>query len=135
MSDISIPYHLAIPTVISAVGLLFILTNRKRLFKTDRWIWTCIGLTLTIYFLVVGTATYYDIYYQVDLNSYDLDKDGFFGTTEQTEAQKAAMNRLTSDTGRNFSMITGAIIAIMISGLTYVSGLLFQRIKSDRSTI
>ena len=77
---------------------------------------------LVLYLFIVGSATYEDIYYQWDLNRYDLDKDGFFGGQEVTKDQEAAMQRLTSDVGRNFSFVTGFIFALMISGTVYVVG-------------
>lgn len=80
---------------------------------------------LAVYLFVVGGATYDDIYYQWDLNRYDLDKDGLFGGEEITEEQKAAMQRLINDVGRNFSFITGFIFAGAIGTMTY----LFERLK------
>ena len=65
---------------------------------------------------------YDDIYYQWDLNRYDLDKDGLFGGEEITKEQEAAMQRLTSDVGRNFSFITGFIFALIIAGAVYIFG-------------
>jgi hypothetical protein len=63
-----------------------------------------------------------DIYYQWDLNRYDLDKDGLFGGQEITDEQKAAMQRLTNDVGRNFSFITGFIFAGAIGTMIYLLG-------------
>ncbi|MBK9794342.1 MAG: hypothetical protein IPP60_14915 [Sphingobacteriales bacterium] len=56
-------------------------------------------------------ATFDAIYYQLDLNRYDLNKDGMFGGKEITNEQNEAMRKLTSDTGRNFSFITGFVFA------------------------
>ncbi len=81
---------------------------------------------LAAYLFVVGNATYNDIYYQWDLNRYDLDKDGIFGGQEITKEQEAAMQRLTNDVGRNFSFVTGFIFALLLSGTVY----LFGRLKS-----
>ena len=83
---------------------------------------------LVLYLFIVGSATYEDIYYQWDLNRYDLDKDGFFGGQEVTKDQEAAMQRLTSDVGRNFSFVTGFIFALVISGTVYVVGRLKTRL-------
>jgi hypothetical protein len=77
-----------------------------------------------LYLFVVGSALYNDIYYQWDLSRYDLDKDGIFGGNEITEDQKAAMLRLTSDVGRNFSFITGFVFALTIAVAVYVFGTL-----------
>lgn len=126
MSEITIHYHLAIPTIICIVGLGTILFYRQRLFQKDRWLWTSVTIFLAAYLLVVGTATFVDIYYQWDLNRYDLDQDGFFGGQEITKDQEAAMQRLTNDLGRNLSFVTGFIFALVISGTVF----LFGRLKS-----
>jgi len=126
LSEITIPYHLAIPTIICIVGLGTILFSRERLFKKDKWLWTSATVFLAAYLFVVGNATFDDIYYQWDLNRYDLDQDGFFGGQEITKDQEAAMQRLTNDVGRNLSFVTGFIFALFISGTVY----LFGRLKS-----
>ena len=84
---------------------------------------------LVLYFFIVGMATFDAIYYQLDLNSYDLNKDGMFGGKEITDEQNEAMRKLTSDTGRNFSFITGFVFALIISTAVYISGRVFLRLK------
>ena len=85
-------------------------------------LWTSLTVFLVVYLFIVGSAMYDDIYYQWDLNRYDLDKDGLFGGEEITKDQEAAMQRLTSDVGRNFSFITGFIFALIIAGAVYIFG-------------
>jgi energy-coupling factor transporter transmembrane protein EcfT len=126
VNDITIHYHLLIPTLVSIAGLVTIAIFRQRLFKRDKWLWTSVTVFLVIYLFIVGSATYDDIYYQWDLNRYDVDKDGIFSGDEITNVQEAAMSRLTSDVGRNFAFVTGFIFAIIISGTVYVLG----RLKS-----
>lgn len=84
--------------------------------------WISVTVFLVLYLFLVGTATYDDIYYQWDLNRYDLDKDGFFGGKEITQEQIAAQFRLTNDVGRNFSFVTGLIISALISILFFLVG-------------
>lgn len=129
MGEITIPYHLAIPTIFCLFGLLIILFNRKKLFSKNRILWISMTTFLILYLFIVGTATFDDIYYQWDLNRYDLDKDGMFGGAEITGAQKKAMNKLISDTGRNFSFITGFIFAFIISAFVYIIGRIFLKLK------
>jgi len=126
VNDITVHYHLAIPTLISVLGLVTIVIFRKRLFSRDKWLWTSLTVFLVVYLFIVGSAMYDDIYYQLDLNRYDLDKDGLFGGEEITKDQEAAMQRLTSDVGRNFSFITGFIFALIVAGGVYI----FGRLKS-----
>lgn len=128
MEEITIPYHLAIPSVFCIVGLLTIILRRRILFARNKLLWTSITIFLCLYLLVVGTATFDSIYYQWDLNRYDLDKDGMFGGKELTYEQNEAMRKLTNDTGRNFSFITGFIFAFVISTTVYICGVIIKRI-------
>ena len=91
--------------------------------------WTSITIFLCLYLLIVGTATFDSIYYQWDLNRYDLDKDGMFGGKELTNEQNEAMRKLTSDTGINFSFIIGFIYAFVISTTVYICGLIAKRVR------
>lgn len=111
LNEISLPYHLIIPSIISILILGLIFFKRKRLFKIGKWKWFWISLTIffVFYLFIVAGSTYSDIYAQWNLNKFDLNKDGFFSGDEITTEQKAAMRNLISDTGRNFSFITGQV--------------------------
>jgi hypothetical protein len=71
------------------------------------------------------------MYYQWDLNRYDLDKDGFFGGQEVTREQQAAMQRLINDVGRNFLIFTGLIFSFVISVAIYFAGWILKRVKGS----
>jgi len=129
LNEITIPYHLAIPAIICLIGLMIIFFYRKKLFSTNKLLWSSLTMFLFLYFLIVGSASFYDIYYQWDLNHFDLDKDGFFSSQEITIEKKAAMQRLTNDVGRNFSFITGFIFALIISAVVYVFGRIYPKLK------
>jgi hypothetical protein len=129
MSEITIPYHLAIPTIICLVGLGTILIYRKRLLSKNKLLWISILVFLVLYLFIVGGATYDAIYFQWDLNRYDLDKDGMFGGAEITAEQNEAMRKLSNDTGRNFSFITGFVFALVISLVVYISVRVFVGLK------
>jgi hypothetical protein len=53
------------------------------------------------------------------LNRYNLNGDGLFGESEQTEEQVAAMDNLISDTGRNFAVVTGGFFAFVLALLAF----------------
>ena len=129
MDEITIPYHLAIPAIICVVGLVLILIYYKRLFSKNKLFWTSLTVFLALYLFIVGSAIYDDIYYQWDLNRYDIDKDGMFGGEEIKPEQEEAMRKLTSDTGRNFSFITGFIFALVISIAVYFSGRVILKLR------
>ena len=129
MDELTLPYHLIIPTIICMVGLGAIIFYRKRLFAKNKLLWTSMTVFLILYLFIVGSATYHAIYYQWDLNRYDLDKDGMFGGKEITLKQTEAMQRLSSDTGRNFSFISGFIFALAISTTVYLSASIISKVK------
>jgi hypothetical protein len=133
MDKITIPFHLAIPTLIGICALLTIFVKRHRLFSEQnrKWFWISIIVFFVIYVLIVGSSTIDAIYYQWDLNRYDLDKDGFFGGEELTKEQKDAMFRLTNDVGRNFSFITGIFVSAIISTSVYIMGKLYQKTRQS----
>jgi hypothetical protein len=134
LNEITIPYHLAIPSLICIIGLVVIFIYRKRLFSKNKLFWTCVTVFLVLYVCIVGGATYYDLFYQWNLNRYDLNKDGMFGVEEMTTEQEEAMRKLTNDTGRNFSFITGFLFAAIISTMVYIIGRLTLKRKDQDDT-
>lgn len=134
MNEIKIPFHLAIPATVAFLGLLAILFLGKKLFREGKkQLWISVVIFLTIYILIVGLATYDGIYYQWDLNKYDLDGDGFFGGEEVTEEQEAAMQRLTSGVGRDISFVTGLIPAAIISSMSYIGAKIISWLRGHYS--
>ena len=129
LEEITIPYHLVTPSIICVVGLALILIYRKRLFSKNKLFWASLTVFLVLYLFIVGSTTFDDIYYQWNLNRFDLNKDGMFGGVEITDEQNEAMRKLTNDTGRNFSFITGFIFALFISTAVYISGRIILKLK------
>ena len=133
MTEITLPYHLFIPTLICIGILILMIFNYKSLLKNKRyrWLWICFALFLVLYIFIVGSATILDIYYQWDLNRYDYDKDGFFAGEEITQEQQVAMQKLTNDLGRNLTFITGFMFSIIISVAVYISGIILNKAKQS----
>lgn len=127
MNTITIPYHLTIPAIICVIGLGILFFYRKKFFQKNKVFWISVTVFFVLYLLIVASATYDDIYYQCNLNRYDLNKDGIFSGQDITKEQEAAMQRLTNDVGRNFSFIIGFIFALIISSIVYIIGLLFSK--------
>jgi hypothetical protein len=92
VNDITVHYHLLIPMLVSVLGLVTIVSFRKRLFNRDKLLWTSLSVFLVVYLFIVGNAMYDDIYYQWELNRYDLDKDGLFAGEEITKTRKRQCN-------------------------------------------
>ncbi len=135
MNEISLPYHLIIPSLISILALGIIFINRKRLFIKGKWKWFWISITLFvgIYLLIVGGATYVDISSKLALQKFDLNRDGFFSGNEITPEQEEAMQKVIADTGRNFSVITGLFFSGIIALVVFIGGKIFESINIKRT--
>ena len=136
MNEISLPYHLIIPSLISILILGIIILKRKKLFANGKWKWFWISTTIffAIYILIVGGATYSDISLELALRKFDLNGDGMFNGAEITPELKTAMNKSISDTGRNFSFITGLFFSGIISFLVFIIGKTIEYIKKKKTT-
>lgn len=134
MNEIILPYHLIIPSLISILVIGILILKRKSLYANGKWKWFWISITVFfgIYLLIVGGATYSDIYAQWNLNQYDLNKDGVFSGSEITDNQKEVMKNLINDTGRNFSFITGLIFSGTISLFILIGGKTIEFLNSKR---
>ena len=124
MTPITIPYHLFIPGLISLILFILILALWKKNFSRSKkkTIWVSILFFLIIYTIIVGSATFEDIYCQWDLNKYDLNMDGFFSANEICTNQEAAYERLINDLGRNLTVFTGLIFSGVISLFVFIIG-------------
>ncbi|WP_343330504.1 hypothetical protein [Polaribacter staleyi] len=75
------------------------------------------------YLFIVGSATYAHYSSNLILQQFDLDKNGTFNNAEITPEFHIAMKNVISDTGRNFSFITGLIFSSIIAAIVYVIGI------------
>lgn len=134
MYKISLPYHLIIPSLISILVLAIIILKRKKVFVKGKWkrFWISTTVFFGIYLLIVGGATYSDISSELNLQKFDLNGDGFFSGEEITLEQKEAMRKVISDTGRNFSFITGIICSGVIAFFVFIGSKLIEYINAKR---
>tara|TARA_R110000868_G_scaffold22541_1_gene92438 strand:- start:814 stop:1221 length:408 start_codon:yes stop_codon:yes gene_type:complete len=135
MNEISLPFHLILPSIISILILGLIWYKGTSLFKNGKrkWFWISVTVFFSIYLFIVGWSTYTTISSEIMLNSFDLNNDGFFTKDEITLDQKAAMKNYISDTGRNFSFITGLIYSGIIAFLVCGIGKIIALIKTPKS--
>ena len=112
MENITVKKHLVIALIFA---ILFLIFSFK--FKHKRKL--LINLFLGTYILIIAYVILYDIYLQNNLNSFDIDNNGFVSGSEKKKEQKKAMQKLSSDTGRNFSFIIGLFYSAILSGLIY----------------
>lgn len=119
MENITVKKHLVIALIFAILILIFSFK-----FKHKRKL--LINLFLGTYILIIAYVILYDIHLQYNLNSFDIDKNGFFSGSEITIEQKKAMQKLSSDTGRNFSFITGLFYSGILSLIKYKTNFKFS---------
>jgi hypothetical protein len=66
-----------------------------------------------VYISILLYVVYIENKLNVELDIFDLNKDGFFSAHEITPEQEKAMHRVTSDTARNLAPFTGAIFSVV----------------------
>lgn len=110
MENITVKKHLVIALIFAILIFSFKSKHKRKL---------SIKLFLGTYILIIAYVILYDIYLQYNLNSFDIDENGFFNDSEITIEQKKAIQKLSSDTGRNFSFITGLFYSAILSGILY----------------
>ena len=124
MKEISLPYHLIIPALISIVILGIIFSKRKRIFKNGKlkWFWISLTIFFIFYLLIVGGATYGSISSELTYRKFDLNGDGNFSDNEITPEFFIAEKNLNSDTGRNLSFIIGLVFSGIIAFFVFIIG-------------
>jgi len=135
MTQITIPYHLFIPALISLILFLLIIALWKKIFSRSKKksVWVSILFFLIIYTIIVGSATFEDIYCQWDLNKYDLNMNRVFSGNEINTNQQAALERLINDLGRNFTVFTGLIFSGVISLFVFIIGTGIEKYRKLKS--
>lgn len=69
--------------------------------------------SLLTYIIIVASASYLNFKYQSELDDFDLNNDGLFSGNEVNEEQQKAMQKVISDTGRNFAPFTGILFSVI----------------------
>jgi len=119
MSTITIHMHLLIPALISLAAFIVLLVNRNALRKRSKILFKAALIFSFSHTLLVGNALGHDIYYQWDVNRYDLNQDGVFSTAETTPEQLLAFGRLTNDSSRNLA-VNSLIVSVVLSASVYI---------------
>lgn len=131
MNPLDIPYHLLLPCLLSVVGLGLIVWKRKRLFGQKSVFWRAVVVFLSVYALIVGRAAYEDIWIQCEVNRLDLNHDGLFSSSEMTPEVQELLRMQTSDVGRNFSFVSGWVVAFILAAMVYMLGRLWNKKKNQ----
>ena len=106
MNIIIITLLLAIP--------FFIFLGSKKLFSGNLRNSSVSAISAVfVYVLILLYVEYIENKLNIELDAFDLNKDGFFSGHEITPEQEKAMYRVTSDTARNLAPFTGAIFSVL----------------------
>lgn len=121
MNAITLSTSLLLATIFGFTGLIFLLIKRKVIKQKYIAVYPTLILLLSSYTIIVGNALGHDLYYQWNVNQYDLNQNGSFDKTEITPDQEKAMERLTNDSGRKLSYISGFIVSLIVSVCFYAA--------------
>ncbi len=88
--------------------------------------WISFTVFLCVYLFLLVTVVYLSNHYKFELQKFDLDGNGLFTSNERSPEQEKAMLKVTNDTARNFSFITGFVYAFIIALLTFIFGRVYE---------
>lgn len=97
--------------LIVVLSLYFI--NRKYLNKKISTNQIAIIASFLFYLSIIVMVIATNYFLKKELDSYDLNGDGFFNGKEINPEQKIAMHNVISDTGRNFAPFVGIIYSLI----------------------
>ncbi len=130
-NGISIPYYFLIPCLVAFLLNIFILLKVKFVRDGKRqWSWISIVVMLGMYSLILAIVIYNHVTFNLQLEKFDLNQDGFFTPDEITPQQQEAMKKVVNDTARTFSMFTGLIFSAVIAFLVFILGKAFDFITN-----
>ncbi|MDK2595523.1 hypothetical protein QNM18_10745 [Pseudoalteromonas sp. P94(2023)] len=108
MSVFNCTGSMMILVILCLTPILLYWLNASVLKRKYRPVWLSAIATFVCYASLLINVSYVDHHLEKELKAFDLNNDGFFSETERTPEQQKAMQRVVSDTGRNFAPITGA---------------------------
>lgn len=135
MNPISIPLIPIFAIFISIIILGILLVKRKHLVNEGRkkTFWICIFSFVFIYLFIIVSTTYIDIQDKMYLNTFDLNKDGFFTNNEINPAQIKAMKKVSNSTAKDFSVVTGfffsGIITVLLLMITKMASFIIKKMN------
>jgi len=111
-------YPSIIGIAISLFAILFLFIIRKKVIKPyGVSFWRGSLVFYVVYILILATVFIRWSYLESQLNSFDLDHNGFIEMEEYTDEYRIASQRVIEDTARNFAFLTGAILSLFVSFL------------------
>lgn len=123
-------------SIFATIVIPIIMVCKHQFSKNTRlYSWQVFFIGIIVVWLLIQIGVYFtNAYLRAELDAFDLDGNGFFTSEERNEAQREAMIKVTSDTGRAFAPITGAIFAFgYMSILIIFFKLLGVFIKKDKA--
>ncbi|PWA05750.1 hypothetical protein DB891_16655 [Flavobacterium laiguense] len=81
------------------------------------------------YFSIIVLVIITKISLRNNLDSFDLNEDGFFSGNEITDDQRKALENVSSDTGPTFAPIIGILYSLIYFSILYISLKIFREEK------
>lgn len=118
------------------LGILFglastvlILSVRKKIKQPlHKSLWKSALLLFSLYALILIITEVRWHFIKEQLQSFDLNQNGFIDLEEYTDEAIEALNRRTQNTARNFAFLTGAVISTVISLIFFTT----DRLRTHR---
>lgn len=131
MDRLNLQPHYVLPMLLSIFFIVVLLALRKKIYRNIKWraFWISLTVFFMIYLFILFYAAYIEFFYNIELEKFDLNKDGVFSGNEITLEQQAAMHKVTNDTARNFAPITAVFISAFIASTVFIVGKIVECIK------
>jgi energy-coupling factor transporter transmembrane protein EcfT len=113
--------------IVVLILLIAILIYFKNVFNGSKTLWNSLFIFLTIYLFIIIPFSL-TLYYKYKVRDF-TDEYGIVNVEIMSSEQEYFFNELINDTGRNFSIITGFVVSIIISVLYMIISELIYGIR------
>ncbi len=119
---------------ISLLGIIFLFKIKKKVNKRyGKSFWRGSLVFFVVYILILITVFIRWYYLKNQLDTFDLNHNGFIEMGEYSDDYRIAMERVTRDTARNFAFITAAVFSLFVSILFLLIDLTRVHLKIKKS--
>ncbi|MBU2974235.1 MULTISPECIES: hypothetical protein [unclassified Zobellia] len=83
-------------------------------------LWRCSLFFFSMYILILTLVFIRWKYYEMQLDSFDLNGDGSISLTEYTDHYRFVRDKVMTGADRNFAFVTGAALSFLLAGLALI---------------
>ncbi|MDO6517556.1 hypothetical protein [Zobellia uliginosa] len=113
---------------IVAIFVLFFLRGKVKN-PYVRSAWRCSLLFFSMYGLILVLVFLRWKYYQMQLDTFDLNSNGTIDLAEYTKDYRNVRDKVLIGTTRNFAFMTGAALSFLLAGLAFILDLINTRFQ------